>query len=349
MTEVGPSAVSGDTSASAPMFSFLTPAYRTESTVGRTIQAVLDQTVSDWEMVVVDNGNVDAMRDAVTPYLSDPRIRLVRQENSGAAGGTMAAARESTGRYLVVLNSDDSIRPEFLERMAEVVGDHPEVAAVTCDADLFEDPGMRPLGSGYLRGAGQVGRPDPTRPLRVSEVIDGPCPYYTAAIRRDVWESVGGMSSMDGLASRIDDLDFWLRALTAGHDIRMLPDSLCYFRIAAGSVSRPDDPEASEEHEAQVQASLRRAAERSGRPEDREALERALARLRYWQALRRAQVALRAGSARDAVAQYDIALRHRRTRRVVALRRALRAAPALVLSAYRLRRRIAVARSGRGA
>lgn len=331
----------------APMFSFLTPAYRSESTVGRTIEAVLAQTVSDWEMVVVDNGNVDAMRDTVAPYLVDPRIKLVRQENSGVAGGTMAAARHANGRYVVVLNSDDSIRPEFLERMARVVGQYPEVAAVTCDADLFEDPGTRLLGSSYLRGAGQVTAPDVTRPLRLSEVIDGPCPYYTAAIRRDVWESVGGMSSMHGAASRVDDLDFWLRALVAGHDIRMLPEKLGLFRIEADSVSRPVDPAASEEHEAQVQASLRRAAERSGRPEDQEALARALGRLTYWQALRRARVAVRAGSPPEAIAQYDIALRHRRTPRVVASRLALRAAPWLVLPAYRLKRNIVPGRGGR--
>lgn len=338
----------GGESVARPMFSFCTPAYRTESTVGRTIRAVLDQTVADWEMVVVDNGNVDAMRDAVAPFLTDPRVRLVRQENSGAAGGTMAAADHTTGRYVVVLNSDDSIRPEFLERMSQVIQDHPEVAAVTCDAELFEDPGMRLLGSSYLQRAGQVGRPDPNRPIRVAEVIDGPCPYYTAAIRRDVWDSVGGMSSRGGEASRIDDLDFWLRCLTAGHDVRMIPDNLAFFRIEPGSVSRPVDAEASEEHETQVQASLRRAAERSGRPEDEAALGRALTRLRYWQAIRRARVAVQSGSPAEAVAQYDVALRHRRTPRVVVSRLALRTAPSLVLSAYRLKQRGVAVWSTRG-
>ena len=67
--------------AAQPMFSFLSPAYRTEKTLSRTIDSVRAQTRSDWELVVVDNGNSDAIAAVVGPYLSDPRIRLIRQEN----------------------------------------------------------------------------------------------------------------------------------------------------------------------------------------------------------------------------------------------------------------------------
>src|SRR5690349_16533859 len=63
-----------------PVFSFLTTAYRAEGTLGRTIDAVLAQTRGDWELVVVDNGNDDAVAAVAQPHLADPRIHLVRQE-----------------------------------------------------------------------------------------------------------------------------------------------------------------------------------------------------------------------------------------------------------------------------
>lgn len=329
---------------SVPMFSFLTTAFRTENSVARTIRAVQEQTFFDWEMVVVDNGNSDRMYEAVSPFLSDRRIRLVRQENRGAAGGQMAAAEHARGRYFVVLNSDDSIRPEFAKSMAEFLGENPQVAAVACDAVLFVDPGQRQLRPSYLKQAGLQGVPDPCHPLRVSEVIDGPCPYYTAPIRRDVWESLGGMSGLGGEASLVDDLDFWLRALTAGYDVRMIPEALGCFRIEPGSVSRPIHAAASEELEDQLERSLRRAAERSGEVEDQEALKRALRRLRYWQAVRRARGSVQAGSVVEALEQYRIALRQRRTARAVLSCVALRLAPRTLLRLYRLKQRLAALR-----
>ncbi|MCH1867669.1 glycosyltransferase family 2 protein [Nocardioides sp. CFH 31398] len=321
-----------------PTFSVLTTAYRTEDTVGRAIGAVLDQTVADWELVVVDNGRSDAMAAVVAPFTVDPRIHLVRQENRGAAGGIAAAATHATGRWLVVLNSDDHVAPTFLARMLEVIAAHPDVAAVTCDAVRFSDTEPDPPGS-YLETAGQRGTADPSRPLRVADVVDGPCPYYTAAIRRDVWDSVGGMTSLRPDTSKVSDLDFWLRLLVTGHDVRTVPDRLGRFRIEAGSVSRPDDDAAADELDVQVEGVLRRAVERTGAPEDEAALERTLARRRREAAVRHARAALREGSTARARRHYDEAWRLGPDVRLAVVRAGLRVAPPLVGLAYRVKQR----------
>ncbi|HSK59091.1 MAG TPA: glycosyltransferase family A protein, partial [Actinomycetospora sp.] len=108
-----------------PAFSFLTTAYRAEDTLGRTIDAVLAQTRTDWELVVVDNGLDDAIAGIVEPHLADPRIRLVRQENRGPIGGVRTAAEHATGRYLVVLNADDAITTDFCARTGAVFDAEP--------------------------------------------------------------------------------------------------------------------------------------------------------------------------------------------------------------------------------
>jgi glycosyltransferase involved in cell wall biosynthesis len=99
-----------------PMFSFLSPASRTEKTLSRTIDSVRPRTRPDWELVVVDNGNSAEIAAILGPYLSDPRIRLIREENKGHTGGVMAASAAAHGRHLVVLNSDDSVTPDFCTR-----------------------------------------------------------------------------------------------------------------------------------------------------------------------------------------------------------------------------------------
>jgi GT2 family glycosyltransferase len=313
------------------MFSFLTPAYRTEKTLPRTIDSVRAQTRPDWELVVVDNGNSDSIASVVEPYLSDRRIRLIRQENNGPAGGTMAAAAVAQGRYLVILNSDDAVTRDFCARTGPILDACPEIAAVTCDAHLFTDPGEVRLSRSYLEFAGGRNgrrRLDGRRPLRLADVIDGPCPYYSAPIRRDVWDAVGGLATDTPLVA---DLDFWLRTLSAGHDVRMIPDRLGMYRIAAGSVSRPLDTTGSEEFEEQRERALSRAALGSNDPAAIEALDRVLRRLHYQQAIRRARVAIRKGAVEEARRQCRVAFAQRRTLRVRVILVMLRVAPSAVV------------------
>jgi glycosyltransferase involved in cell wall biosynthesis len=301
-----------------PAFSFLTTAYRTADTLSRTIESVLAQTRADWELIIVDNGYDDAIADVVAPFLADPRIRFARQENRGASGGQMAAAARARGRYLVPLNSDDAITPEFCAQTGDLLDAEPGVAAVTTDAYKFVDPGERRLARSYLADAGVRARPDGLVPLRLADVVDGPTPYYTAAIRRKVWDAVGGLESDTPL---VCDLDFWLRVLVEGHDVRMIPERLGRYRVEAGSVSRPDDHERAEQFEAQQERAMRRAVERSGEPDAEAAFERWVRRVRYAQHMRRARVAFQEGD-------LDAARGH--VRAAYALRRSLRSATVLV-------------------
>lgn len=323
--------------ADPPTFSFLTTAYRTEQTLARTIEAVRAQTRGDWELIVVDNGYCDSIAQIVRPYLRDPRIRLVRQENRGPTGGVMAAAAVAGGRYHTVLNSDDAIVPEFCARLGEVLEVDPGIAAVTCDAHLFLDPGERLLRKSYLETAGMRWRPDSCCRLRVADVINGPCPYYSAVIRRDVWEAMGGMVCDTPI---VDDLAFWLRVLVAGYDVRLIPDRLGRFRIEAGSESRPTEVSRIEAFEEQRERALVRAAEASGAPADMAALGRVLRRLRYDQAVRRARVAFQAGDMPTARRHAGQAFSLRRTMRSGAIRLALTAAPGLLARVHPTKQRV---------
>ncbi|GAA4772163.1 hypothetical protein GCM10023200_00590 [Actinomycetospora chlora] len=323
--------------AAQPAFSFLTTAYRTADTLPRTIRSVLDQTRTDWELVIVDNGFDDEIAAVVEPYLADPRIRFVRQENAGAAGGTMAAASRATGRYLVPLNSDDAVTPEFCARTGDLLDDDPGIAAVTTDAFQFIDPGERVMTNSYLKDAGIRSVPDPEKPVRLEDVIDGPSPYYTAAIRREMWDALGGLHSDTPL---VDDLDFWLRALVAGYDVRMLAQRLGRFRMQSGSVSRPDEPERIEQFEGQRERALTKAAATSEDPEVLAALDRVLRRLRYGQAIRRARLAFRRGDIDDARTHAARAWAQRRTVRVAAIKAGLTLSPRLLGAVHPLKQRL---------
>jgi len=169
---------------SHPFISFLTTAYGTERYVGETIDSVLAQTRTDWELIVVDNGNSEEMARVVGKYTGDSRIKLVRQENKGVRGGVTAAADVAVGRYLCTVNSDDMLHPDFCERVGALIDAAPGVDAVGCDAERFPDPDDGTPPEGYFETTGRRSVPDPSRAVSLAEFLDEGVPLYIGAFRR---------------------------------------------------------------------------------------------------------------------------------------------------------------------
>src|SRR5579871_6005385 len=100
--------------AAAPRYSICIPNYNYERYLGRTIQSVLDQSCPELEIVVSDNASTDKSVDLVRGF-GDPRIRLnINRCNVGFAGNLDRAAKMARGGRLILLSSDDLMRPEAL-------------------------------------------------------------------------------------------------------------------------------------------------------------------------------------------------------------------------------------------
>ena len=99
------------------MVSIVMPSYNTARYIGNSIESVLAQTYTDWELIIVDDCSTDDTDEVIKKYLEDPRIRYLKNEcNSGAAVSRNYALREATGRWIAFLDSDDLWHPEKLER-----------------------------------------------------------------------------------------------------------------------------------------------------------------------------------------------------------------------------------------
>ena len=98
------------------LVSIITPLYNGERFVAETINSVLSQTYSNWEMIVVNDGSKDRGADIVSNYLSkEPRIQLVNQSNGGSASARNNGIRRASGQYIALLDADDTWDPGFLE------------------------------------------------------------------------------------------------------------------------------------------------------------------------------------------------------------------------------------------
>ncbi|UKT63272.1 glycosyltransferase family 2 protein [Pedobacter mucosus] len=98
------------------LVSIITPMYNGERFVGITIDSVLSQTYSNWEMIVIDDGSSDNGPKIVAEYaLKDARIKLISQANAGSAAARNNGIRMAKGQYISLLDADDTWDPIFLD------------------------------------------------------------------------------------------------------------------------------------------------------------------------------------------------------------------------------------------
>jgi glycosyltransferase involved in cell wall biosynthesis len=132
---------------STPAVSVIVPAYRHEHYVGQAIDSVLSQTLSEWELILIDDASPDNTWLAVQTY-SDSRVKCVRHDrNLGAHETINEGIRLAKGEYLAILNSDDIFFPQRLEtcialmeeRCLDLVGT--DLVLITADGQTVEDRG----------------------------------------------------------------------------------------------------------------------------------------------------------------------------------------------------------------
>jgi succinoglycan biosynthesis protein ExoO len=116
-----------------PEITVTMPAYNRADLIGRAIESVQSQTMSSWELVIVDDGSTDATLEIARDHAnSDRRIKVFQNERNLGIGKTRNhALMRSTGRFITPLDSDDWYQPPRLERML--------AAAVEHGADLLAD------------------------------------------------------------------------------------------------------------------------------------------------------------------------------------------------------------------
>lgn len=99
------------------LVSIIMPSYNTAKFISETIESVLAQTYSNWELIIVDDCSTDNTDEVVKSFLSDDRIKYIKNEkNSGAAVSRNRALREAKGKWVAFLDSDDLWFPEKLEK-----------------------------------------------------------------------------------------------------------------------------------------------------------------------------------------------------------------------------------------
>lgn len=107
---------------SYPKVSIICPVYNAEKYIHRCIDSIKSQTLSDWELILVDDGSPDKSGAICDEYADeDPRIRVIHKENGGVSMARQTGVEAATGEFLIHADPDDYVEPEMLEEMVSEI------------------------------------------------------------------------------------------------------------------------------------------------------------------------------------------------------------------------------------
>ena len=134
------------------MVSVVIPLYNKQDSIESTINSVLGQSYSDFELIVVNDGSTDRSADIVRQY-DDPRIKLLEKINGGVSSARNEGIKSAESEYVAFLDGDDLWEPGFLEEIARMIKDFPD-AGIWGTSYYFLEKGVRrtadkPLPNGY--------------------------------------------------------------------------------------------------------------------------------------------------------------------------------------------------------
>ena len=177
--------------------SIITPCYNASPYIARTIQSVQSQTITDWEMIIVDDGSTDNSAEIIRNLsLVDSRIILVQKENGGSASARNVGLSYAKGEYIQFLDADDTISPDKIERQIALI-EQEGLDAIYSDFRIVNSDGtIRPTTKGYtfnllkiLIGWGPLGTIPPHAFLYKHEFIKQNKIQFTTEIReREDWD-----------------------------------------------------------------------------------------------------------------------------------------------------------------
>lgn len=105
------------------LVSIITPSYNCQNVISETIDSIINQTYTNWELLITDDCSTDSTRDVVEQYVEkDPRIKLFKLPVNGGAGmARNNSIKEAKGRYIAFCDSDDRWLPSKLEKQIELM------------------------------------------------------------------------------------------------------------------------------------------------------------------------------------------------------------------------------------
>lgn len=215
-------------STSKPLVSIIMPVYNGADYIGQAIESVLAQEYPNFELVIIDDGSTDNTKEVILRY-NDERIRYLYQENKGVSSARNLAINKAKGQYIMPLDADDMMTPDFIAKHLAEFEKHPDVDLVYCDVLLIDGNGNQ------IRIMNKPEYQDRRYLIRDLLRAGHPVVPFRLGIRRSVFDKIGFYDE-DLLIG--EDYDMMRRFVKAGLKAHHLSEPLHLRRMYADSLSR---------------------------------------------------------------------------------------------------------------
>lgn len=214
---------------SSPQVSVILTSFNHAKYIREAIDGVLNQTFSDFELLIWDDCSSDESWKIIQNY-SDPRIKSFQTKENTYCGYINEAIKQSRGKYIAIQHSDDIWELDKLEKQVAFLKEHPEIGAVFTNVQAIDEKGS-PLLEGSHLYCSIFNQENRTRHQWLRHFFESGnalC-HPSVLIHKNCYEKVGYYNVQRGLA-QLPDFDMWIR-LCFSYDIHVLREKLIKFRV----------------------------------------------------------------------------------------------------------------------
>lgn len=224
------------------LVSVVVPVYNVEAYIAETIQSILNQSYSNFEILIVNDGSSDRSIEIIQTF-DDPRITVIHQENQGVSAARNRGIAQAKGEYIALIDGDDIWDPEKLQKHVEHLENSPQIGLSFCRSAFIDLKG-NPLGIYQMPRLTNI---EPHHILCRNPIGNGSVPV----IRRAALEAIKhpstrnnglSMAYFDESLHHLEDVECWLRiALKSQWQVEGIPEALTLYRVNLGGASTKVD------------------------------------------------------------------------------------------------------------
>ena len=201
--------------------SIIIACYNQEAYLSETLDSVLKQTYSNWECIIIDDGSTDNSAKIAKEYsYKYSNIKYLYQENQGVCIARNNAIKQSIGKYILCLDADDKISPQYISLCVNELDQDQNVSLVTCNYQYF----------------GKLNKKIYLKPYSIERLMGCNLFINCSMFRRTDYDKSNGFNNNMHLG--YEDWDFWLSILKNGGKVVYLDGIHFFYRIKTKNESR---------------------------------------------------------------------------------------------------------------
>ena len=204
---------------SEPLVSVIIPCYNTAHYLPETLNSLKSQTFQDFEVIAIDDGSTDNTLEVLHQHAKHmPQLKIIGQKNTYYIQARINAIKHAKGKYLVCLDSDDVLAPDYLRVCVEAAEADSELSIVYTEAQFFDGK------------SGKWNLPE----VHLPSFLLQNCIYVTALVRKSAYDAAGGFNPE---MTALEDWDLFVGIVANGGKVKRIGRTLFHYRQRADQSS----------------------------------------------------------------------------------------------------------------